>query len=348
MGGDGGCVPQRADMVKTVGYGFAYNLGGQGYLANTIIRISDDKVGSREARRIWMSTCRLTNEPLKEPVVCDRLGSLFNKEAILTMMMTKRAVVVERFPHISKLKDLKDVKAHFTEGTSGSSSSGSSRTDGFGSSGALHGGFSHSARGAGRSAGSSAGQAVGAATIGGGPADLANIGGAADGKHLVCPITTAELDDGVTKAVCLWNCGCLLARKALSAMTKADKIAGPCPSCGQEGSLGGSWVSCAPDEEERKNMMLELPEKTRLKIQSVAKAGSKKRGGGQGGGGGQEAADEEEVPMGDGGGGQAGTTTGGGSVFLPEWSSWNVSSSRIFFIIPTGHDISVRSFHVCL
>jgi hypothetical protein len=38
MGGDGGCVPQRADMVKTKGYGFIQpsSRGGMGYTPNYI------------------------------------------------------------------------------------------------------------------------------------------------------------------------------------------------------------------------------------------------------------------------------------------------------------------------
>ena len=49
MGGDGGCVPQRADMVKTRGYDFLRQHdgsggGGQGYAANTMIYVGEDKV----------------------------------------------------------------------------------------------------------------------------------------------------------------------------------------------------------------------------------------------------------------------------------------------------------------
>jgi len=40
MGGDGGCVPQRADIVKTAGYDFlrSQTLGGLGTCANTIVQ----------------------------------------------------------------------------------------------------------------------------------------------------------------------------------------------------------------------------------------------------------------------------------------------------------------------
>ena len=219
MGGDGGCVPQRADMVKTVGYGFAYDGGGQGFLANTIIQVGTDQVGAKEARRIWMSTCRLSSEPLKEPIVCDRLGSLMNKEAVLTTLMTKKHLIQERFPHISKLKDVRDCKCLFsdqTQGAAASSALGLSDRDTLGA--------------------AASGSNKKAAIVGG------SVGrpleGGVDGRHILCPLTGAELDDGVTRAVLLWNCGCLMAKKSLDSLTKADKIGGSCPSCGMEGSLG--------------------------------------------------------------------------------------------------------------
>jgi hypothetical protein len=35
MGGDGGSIPKRADVVRTSGYRFIRNLGGLGYLPNS-------------------------------------------------------------------------------------------------------------------------------------------------------------------------------------------------------------------------------------------------------------------------------------------------------------------------
>lgn len=37
MGGDGGSIPGRADLVRVKGYGFKRNLGGLGYDANTLV-----------------------------------------------------------------------------------------------------------------------------------------------------------------------------------------------------------------------------------------------------------------------------------------------------------------------
>lgn len=126
MGGDGGCVPQRADMVKTRGYGFARgdNAGGQGYLANTILFLGEDQgVSKQESRRIRMRFCRLTNEPLQigassersrdsssnsSRIVADKLGNLYNKETILEKLLAK--TLPEEYCHINKLKEVKDCR----------------------------------------------------------------------------------------------------------------------------------------------------------------------------------------------------------------------------------------------
>ena len=59
MGGDGGLVPQRADMVRTRGFRLNAS-GGMGYSANTLIAVgADTGIPPREMRRLRMTCCAL-------------------------------------------------------------------------------------------------------------------------------------------------------------------------------------------------------------------------------------------------------------------------------------------------
>lgn len=111
MGGDGGCVPQRADMVKTVGYGFVRDklgLAGLGHCANTISYQSEDSVSENRRREVTMSQCAISASPLEEPIVACKLGFLYNKESLMDRLLHKS--MPESFSHIKKLKDVKVVK----------------------------------------------------------------------------------------------------------------------------------------------------------------------------------------------------------------------------------------------
>lgn len=48
-----------------------------------------DKVDSNEQRLSKWSNCALSNEPLREPRVIDRLGSVFNMEALVEALLGK-------------------------------------------------------------------------------------------------------------------------------------------------------------------------------------------------------------------------------------------------------------------
>jgi len=111
MGGDGGCVPQRADMVKTVGYGFVRDklgLAGLGHCANTISYQSEDSVSENRRREVTMSQCAISASPLEEPIVACKLGYLYNKESLLDRLLHK--TMPESFAHIRALKDVKVCK----------------------------------------------------------------------------------------------------------------------------------------------------------------------------------------------------------------------------------------------
>jgi hypothetical protein len=103
MGGDGGSIPNRVDMVKTKGYTTSSH-GSMGGAVNGIRRISLEHLDPREVRKTRMTTCALSGERLTKPVVACRAGYLFNKEQVLTRLLDKK--MPEEFSHISALKDI--------------------------------------------------------------------------------------------------------------------------------------------------------------------------------------------------------------------------------------------------
>lgn len=115
MGGDGGCVATRVDMVKTKGYGLmrGANCGGMGITPSVVCRIEEDRMGKLESRKMQMQTCRLSQEKLRTPIVADRLGNLMNKEALMEGLLSKS--LGNAFDHIRSLKDVREVKIMFVD-----------------------------------------------------------------------------------------------------------------------------------------------------------------------------------------------------------------------------------------
>ncbi|EEA06867.1 uncharacterized protein CMU_015440 [Cryptosporidium muris RN66] len=108
MGGDGGSIPKRSDIVKTSGYRYRRNLGGMGYLPNTTARIYDETIPESTQRHIKWTSCALTLEPLKQPIVACRLGNLYNKESLLKRLI--KGQLSSEFSHIKSIRDLADIK----------------------------------------------------------------------------------------------------------------------------------------------------------------------------------------------------------------------------------------------
>ncbi|KAK6588198.1 hypothetical protein RS030_6828 [Cryptosporidium xiaoi] len=111
MGGDGGSIPKRADLVKTKGFEFKRNLGGMGYLPNTQIKKSDINGSKQDKHHNKWTTCFLTNEPLNPPIVICNKGHLYNKESIINYLLEKRRN--KNLLHIKKLSDVHNVKVGF-------------------------------------------------------------------------------------------------------------------------------------------------------------------------------------------------------------------------------------------
>eukprot|EP00922_Rhytidocystis_sp_ex-Travisia-forbesii_P025896 GHVS01037985.1.p1 GENE.GHVS01037985.1~~GHVS01037985.1.p1 ORF type:complete len:240 (+),score=31.92 GHVS01037985.1:226-945(+) len=102
MGGDGGSIPSRGDVVRTKGYKFARNLGGMGYVPNTQVRAGDDKLGKNEERTVRWTTCSISQDRLRLPIVACRLGQLYNKEVLLRCLLEKQLP-----PHAAHIKSLR-------------------------------------------------------------------------------------------------------------------------------------------------------------------------------------------------------------------------------------------------
>ncbi|KAL0735048.1 hypothetical protein Bca4012_011258 [Brassica carinata] len=85
-----------------------------------------DKVDPNEQRLSKWLNCALSNEPLAEPCVVDLLGNLFNKEALVNALLSKK--LPKQFSYIKGLKDMVNIKlAHVAGGDSVSGGTTSAR-----------------------------------------------------------------------------------------------------------------------------------------------------------------------------------------------------------------------------
>lgn len=66
-----------------------------------------DKVDPAEQRLAQYTTCHLSGKPLQPPCVCDELGNIYNKDAVLTGLLSK--TVPKGLPHITSRKSVFDV-----------------------------------------------------------------------------------------------------------------------------------------------------------------------------------------------------------------------------------------------
>ncbi|MED6113853.1 hypothetical protein PIB30_074736 [Stylosanthes scabra] len=69
-----------------------------------------DKVDPNEQRLSKWLNCALSNEPLREPCVIDKLGNIFNKESLVEALIGKK--LPKAFGHIKGLKDM--IKVHLS------------------------------------------------------------------------------------------------------------------------------------------------------------------------------------------------------------------------------------------
>ncbi|CAD2090367.1 replication termination factor, putative [Plasmodium vinckei] len=113
MGGDGGSLPQRVDLVRMKNKRLRENTGSLGYEKNTLVTVSHNKFNKKELKEYYFSHCVISQELLTEPFFCCRLGYLYNKENIFKLILFKKQNkkkrkkdLYEKFAHIDSLKDL--------------------------------------------------------------------------------------------------------------------------------------------------------------------------------------------------------------------------------------------------
>jgi len=91
MGNDGGSIPTRDELVKTKKK-----------------PEQKDKDGHRLYK--WQH-CALSQEPLRSPVVSCQMGRMYNKEAVIELLLTKdRSSAPPWAAHLEKLKDITELK----------------------------------------------------------------------------------------------------------------------------------------------------------------------------------------------------------------------------------------------
>ncbi|GAW80332.1 replication termination factor [Plasmodium gonderi] len=114
MGGDGGSLPQRVDLVRMKNKRLKENTGSLGYEKNTLVTVNQNKCSKKELKEHYFNHCAISQEVLQEPFFCCRLGYLYNKEHIFKLILFKKQnkkkrkkdMCYEHFSHIDSLKDL--------------------------------------------------------------------------------------------------------------------------------------------------------------------------------------------------------------------------------------------------
>ncbi|GAB5359252.1 hypothetical protein AAMO2058_000528400 [Amorphochlora amoebiformis] len=94
-GGDGGSIPGRRDLVRTA--------ETHGWWVHRLAKLDPEL-----ATGAFWTMCTLTEEKLRDPIVADQLGRLYNKEAILGYILKKE--IKGHFSHIKSKRDYVQVK----------------------------------------------------------------------------------------------------------------------------------------------------------------------------------------------------------------------------------------------
>eukprot|EP00002_Diphylleia_rotans_P022738 TRINITY_DN4462_c0_g1_i1.p1 TRINITY_DN4462_c0_g1~~TRINITY_DN4462_c0_g1_i1.p1 ORF type:complete len:241 (-),score=58.89 TRINITY_DN4462_c0_g1_i1:215-937(-) len=87
MGNDGGSIPRRDELCK--------------------LKKEKGKADPQELKYAKWHLCKLSQEPLRPPIVACRLGFLYNKEAVIQSLLKK--TIPQELNHISKLKDVVEI-----------------------------------------------------------------------------------------------------------------------------------------------------------------------------------------------------------------------------------------------
>uniref|UniRef100_A0A914E8C7 Replication termination factor 2 n=1 Tax=Acrobeloides nanus TaxID=290746 RepID=A0A914E8C7_9BILA len=89
MGADGGTIPKRCELVRK--------------------KKKQERLDPNFEYAAKYSTCQLSHQPLKKPIVACKLGRLYNKTAILEAKLDKSLSANEISKHIKTLNDVKEL-----------------------------------------------------------------------------------------------------------------------------------------------------------------------------------------------------------------------------------------------
>lgn len=89
MGGDGGSIPRREELVRS--------------------KQKPQRAERRVVNAALWRHCALTQDPLRPPIVSCRLGRLYNKESVINKLLS-RSNVNQAADHIRKLKDVRELR----------------------------------------------------------------------------------------------------------------------------------------------------------------------------------------------------------------------------------------------
>ncbi|CAL8088650.1 unnamed protein product [Calicophoron daubneyi] len=88
MGGDGGSIPRREELVRS--------------------KQRPERADRRAANEARWRHCSLNQEILRQPIVSCRLGRLYNKESVITKLLDKSKAPTTA-DHIKRLKDVREL-----------------------------------------------------------------------------------------------------------------------------------------------------------------------------------------------------------------------------------------------
>ncbi|GMT28348.1 hypothetical protein PFISCL1PPCAC_19645 [Pristionchus fissidentatus] len=88
MGADGGTIPKRCELIKK--------------------KKRSEKLDKTVKNAAKWRTCQLSQQKLKKPIVADRLGRLYSKEAVIEAILNK--AVPQSCVHIKGMKDVKELR----------------------------------------------------------------------------------------------------------------------------------------------------------------------------------------------------------------------------------------------
>ena len=91
MGNEGGSIPRRNDLVK--------------------LKKIKKKMKTMSMTSAKAYYCSISKEHLKPPVMCCRLGYMYNKDVIITSLVSKKIPMA--FLHVKSLKDVREIKPEF-------------------------------------------------------------------------------------------------------------------------------------------------------------------------------------------------------------------------------------------